>query len=278
MLFFTPHTRAHISISFLLCTQRSHIGILIKALDMRKVPILDRRLLAHHPGNLTSHGVGGEMRVRSGNTSVCVASPVVTAKRWQWQVFFLFVWFFFLRPKKRLARKQDSERESFRPFCGRSRYGEAEHDATDDAEDRPGPANEESRTQFIPAFENRCRYSFIECGTWNATASALTSVSQLSGQKTLLWSGVHTGSRRWASRGLRSGRIGGFRHLLVLPRLTISLGLPLRMKFTPAKQAILALLPSLPPILVHFIPTRANTEPKKPRQMAAIIRPLHAWM
>lgn len=65
---------------------------------------------------------------------------------------------------------------------------------------------------------------------------------------------------------------------LALPHLTISLGLPLRMKVTPAKQAILALLPSLPPILVHFIPTRANTEPKKPRQMAAIIRPLHAWM
>lgn len=182
---------------------------------MRKVPILDRCLLAHHPGNLTSHDVGGEMRVRSGNTSV--ASPVVTAKRWQWQVVFFFVFFLRLRPENSLARKQDRDSKSFRPFCVRTRYGEAEHYATDDAEDRPSPANEESRTQFIPALENRCPSSFIQCSTWNATAAALTSVSQLSGQKTLLWSGVHTGSRRWASRGLRSGRIGGFRHLLVLP-------------------------------------------------------------
>lgn len=54
--------------------------------------------------------------------------------------------------------------------------------------------------------------------------------------------------------------------------------LPLKRKFTPAKQAILALFLSVPPILVHFIPTRANVEPKNPKQMAEIISPLQAWM
>lgn len=54
--------------------------------------------------------------------------------------------------------------------------------------------------------------------------------------------------------------------------------LPLRMKTMPAKQVILALLFSLPPILVHFIPTSENTEPKKPKHIAAIISPLQAWM
>lgn len=57
-----------------------------------------------------------------------------------------------------------------------------------------------------------------------------------------------------------------------------SLYLPLSMNFTPAQQAILALFLSDPPILVHFIPTRANIVPKNPRQMAAIISPLQAWM
>lgn len=53
---------------------------------------------------------------------------------------------------------------------------------------------------------------------------------------------------------------------------------PLRIKVTPAKQAILALTLGLPPILVHSIPMSANTVPKKPRQTAEIISPLHAWM
>ena len=54
--------------------------------------------------------------------------------------------------------------------------------------------------------------------------------------------------------------------------------LPLRMKLNPARQTILALVLSEPPILVHFMPTRAKTAPKKPRQTAEIIRPLHTWM
>lgn len=60
--------------------------------------------------------------------------------------------------------------------------------------------------------------------------------------------------------------------------MTIHAHLPPRTKQTPAKQAILALLWSLPPIFVHFIPTSANTHPKNPKQTAAIINPLHAWM
>lgn len=52
------------------------------------------------------------------------------------------------------VRKQHGGRKSFRPFRERTCDGEAEHDATNDAEDRPGPANEESHTQLIPAPEN----------------------------------------------------------------------------------------------------------------------------
>lgn len=48
------------------------------------------------------------------------------------------------------------------------------------------------------------------------------------------------------------------------------------MKCTPAKQAILALFLSDPPIFVHFIPTRANIEPKKPRMTAEIMSALQA--
>lgn len=54
--------------------------------------------------------------------------------------------------------------------------------------------------------------------------------------------------------------------------------LPDSMNTIPAKQAILALALSEPPTLVHFIPNRANMEPKKPRLTAAIISPLHAWI
>lgn len=51
---------------------------------------------------------------------------------------------------------------------------------------------------------------------------------------------------------------------------------PLKMKTTPANQARIALVLPLPLILVHFIPTRATTEPNNPRQTAAIISTLHA--
>lgn len=59
----------------------SHIGVLIKILDMGKLPILCRYPLAHGLGSLTPHSVGGEMSVRRGSTSVPAASPVVTARR-----------------------------------------------------------------------------------------------------------------------------------------------------------------------------------------------------
>lgn len=62
------------------------------------------------------------------------------------------------------------------------------------------------------------------------------------------------------------------------PCLEESYYLPDSMNTIPAKQAILALALSEPPTLVHFMPIRANMEPKKPRLTAAIISPLHAWM
>ena len=50
------------------------------------------------------------------------------------------------------------------------------------------------------------------------------------------------------------------------------------MKWKPAKQAIRAFVVSDPPILVHFIPTKARMAPKKPKQTAAIIKPRHTCM
>lgn len=54
--------------------------------------------------------------------------------------------------------------------------------------------------------------------------------------------------------------------------------LPLRIKWNPERTVRRALVVSEPPILVHFIPTKARIAPKKPRHTAAIMRPRQTWM
>ena len=51
--------------------------------------------------------------------------------------------------------------------------------------------------------------------------------------------------------------------------------LPLRMKWKPDRTVRRDLVVSEPPILVHFIPTKARMAPKKPRHTDAIISPRH---
>lgn len=83
LLFFNPFIHFYaFSTWFLSHIERSHVGILIKVLDLGQVAVLWRRPLARRLGDLTSSGVGREMRARSG-ASVGVAAPVVTARRQQ---------------------------------------------------------------------------------------------------------------------------------------------------------------------------------------------------
>ena len=49
-------------------------------------------------------------------------------------------------------------------------------------------------------------------------------------------------------------------------------------KFIPAANVTLALAISVPPILVHFMPTRRRMEPKKARMMEVMINARHMWM
>lgn len=116
----------------------------------------------------------------------------------------------------------------------------------------------------------------------------LTSVSQIRGQKTLTLSGVRRENRRSKSRFLRRGWVYSYRTLILKSgnckcfrkeeTMTYRWHLPLRIKCSPHRQVILALVVSDPPILVHFMPTSARVAPKNPRHTAEIISPRHTWI
>lgn len=46
----------------------------------------------------------------------------------------------------------------------------------------------------------------------------------------------------------------------------------------PPAKVTLALAISVPPILVHFIPTKTRADPKKDRIMEMMMRARHMWM
>lgn len=46
----------------------------------------------------------------------------------------------------------------------------------------------------------------------------------------------------------------------------------------PPAKVTLALAISVPPILVHFMPTKTRQEPKKDRMMEMMMRARHMWM
>lgn len=104
-----------------------------------------------HRLRLTSR-VGGDMRVRSG-TFVDVVGLTVTLKRQNTDHFFC------LRHRRNFGKQQHLNKnlqckanvyQSYKPFGKGTCDGEAEHAATQDTENRPGPADEESGPQFIP--------------------------------------------------------------------------------------------------------------------------------
>ncbi len=109
-----------------------------------------------------------------------------------------------------------------------------------------------------------------------------TSVSQIRGQRTLMLSGVRRESRRSWSRFLQRGQVCHYRTLSITEKLKhkamVRQHLPLRIKCSPHRQVILALVVSGPPILVHFMPTSARIAPKNPKHTAEIISPRHNWI